>query len=712
MAPKRIVSAVFTAGLLLACGTNVARGAAAAPSSPVKPPAVMPPPRRLTVGEGITRLPEQIAISVSSDATDTEKYAAEMLQKDLQRLFGFRASIGSDAREASIVVGVLQTNKDLAELATPAIRATLDHMPRTPGYFTEGYVIGVVEKRGEPKALVVGADKVGVMYGCFTLIQLFSKRDGRLCLPSSLDVEDYPVMKRRGYAFYADEVETLDRMARWRLNALGYRQFLPWRPPPGGWTEDLPEDFPKAVAECRKRGILYYAGTAQRWVEDHWRKHPEEYEGVKFSTKDERCVALMKRLWDQLGAAGVDGFLLMLDDISQNMPAEDLGREHVKWVRMMKEAADRHGVQRLLMCPTHYWKGWKADYYKPFREATDLADVHMIFCPYDAEEIAAATKAGLQHCEWWHNGAWPLGTGEWTKPAFAGLLGGLVRVEWGWYGEIDCPPELLNELRTVPERTLLGWINGNWPVWGSYAWNPSWYEPEKSERAMAEAQLGCGAAEPYMAVMNHVRGWAQRLTTTEGTAEEFESANAKAKEIVETLKPIIDQTQRPGILPIEDRRNQWWLIDKDLRTLEEKAFPPVIVWDSKDEHDTVEVRAVCRRTGVEMRYTLDGAEPTTDSPIWSKPLPIDRSVTIRIKTFQNGEEKGSASATLHKHDANGRGVSYVKPYAAKYPAGGKSGLTDGVRGSTNSGDGRWQGFEVGDLDAMIDLGREIAVRSI
>ncbi|HTR98733.1 MAG TPA: discoidin domain-containing protein, partial [Bacteroidota bacterium] len=39
-------------------------------------------------------------------------------------------------------------------------------------------------------------------------------------------------------------------------------------------------------------------------------------------------------------------------------------------------------------------------------------------------------------------------------------------------------------------------------------------------------------------------------------------------------------------------------------------------------------------------------------------------------------------------------------------------LTDGVLGTTSYNDGRWQGYEAVDLDATIDLGRAVDIRSV
>jgi len=64
------------------------------------------------------------------------------------------------------------------------------------------------------------------------------------------------------------------------------------------------------------------------------------------------------------------------------------------------------------------------------------------------------------------------------------------------------------------------------------------------------------------------------------------------------------------------------------------------------------------------------------------------------------------------HDGAGAPVTLATAYASQYDGGGANALTDDRWGSSNPGDGTWQGFEGEDLDAVVDLGRVIDVTSI
>jgi hypothetical protein len=72
----------------------------------------------------------------------------------------------------------------------------------------------------------------------------------------------------------------------------------------------------------------------------------------------------------------------------------------------------------------------------------------------------------------------------------------------------------------------------------------------------------------------------------------------------------------------------------------------------------------------------------------------------------------SSLARKVSHDACGCSVALAHSFREKYSGGHKDALTDGKWGSTQYGDGRWQGFKGMDLDAVIDLGKTVEIRCI
>jgi hexosaminidase len=105
----------------------------------------------------------------------------------------------------------------------------------------------------------------------------------------------------------------------------------------------------------------------------------------------------------------------------------------------------------------------------------------------------------------------------------------------------------------------------------------------------------------------------------------------------------------------------------------------------------------------DIRYSTDGNEPKITSPIYKKPIVIDKITTIKASVFQNGKPYGkSTSTTFYPH--SGMGVKYSLKQAAKNTyASGKQGLTNGMRGKEGSY-AQWTGFEGKDMELTIDFG--------
>ncbi len=107
---------------------------------------------------------------------------------------------------------------------------------------------------------------------------------------------------------------------------------------------------------------------------------------------------------------------------------------------------------------------------------------------------------------------------------------------------------------------------------------------------------------------------------------------------------------------------------------------------------------------VDIRYTLDGTDPTAMSPVYAAPIEVTSSATLRAGSFR-GTERLSAIAEqkVSFHLASFLPVRHQNRFQ-RYVAGGDFALTDGMRGTTSYSDGRWQGFQGVDVVATIDLG--------
>ena len=98
---------------------------------------------------------------------------------------------------------------------------------------------------------------------------------------------------------------------------------------------------------------------------------------------------------------------------------------------------------------------------------------------------------------------------------------------------------------------------------------------------------------------------------------------------------------------------------------------------------------------------------------YKKPFLLERSTLLEVMAFKNSDIYGDVFKTdLIHHKALGNQPTYTNTYSSYYPAGGDLGLVDGLIGTLNFRDGRWQGFAGEDLCVKIDLGKPSVVTSL
>jgi hypothetical protein len=117
----------------------------------------------------------------------------------------------------------------------------------------------------------------------------------------------------------------------------------------------------------------------------------------------------------------------------------------------------------------------------------------------------------------------------------------------------------------------------------------------------------------------------------------------------------------------------------------------------------------------EIHYTTDGAEPTLRSAIYHGPVAIDRTSLIRARVISNGQLAPVFEKYFLVHKGVGKPSklnSHYSLYTPEYAAGGRGALVDGLRGSDNVKDGRWQGFQGQDLEIVVDLERPTDIQRI
>lgn len=114
----------------------------------------------------------------------------------------------------------------------------------------------------------------------------------------------------------------------------------------------------------------------------------------------------------------------------------------------------------------------------------------------------------------------------------------------------------------------------------------------------------------------------------------------------------------------------------------------------------------------EIRYTLDGTEPTANSTLYTGAIVLQKSAKIRAAAFRDGKRSSVTSQDISFNKATACPVELLQPTHKNYTYNGGATLTDGLLGNKGFGTGRWLGFSGNDLEAVIDLKQNTDVSSV
>ncbi len=103
----------------------------------------------------------------------------------------------------------------------------------------------------------------------------------------------------------------------------------------------------------------------------------------------------------------------------------------------------------------------------------------------------------------------------------------------------------------------------------------------------------------------------------------------------------------------------------------------------------------------QIHFTTDGSDPNLNTTKYQSPIAINKDMTIRARLAVNEELSRSKSIAI-KTTTMPKPV-YVHSPSSRYNGGGIYGLRDGIFGSNNFHDGKWQGFQKNDLNVTFDL---------
>ena len=129
------------------------------------------------------------------------------------------------------------------------------------------------------------------------------------------------------------------------------------------------------------------------------------------------------------------------------------------------------------------------------------------------------------------------------------------------------------------------------------------------------------------------------------------------------------------------------------------------------EHGVWQLHAKRGFDDLQNHYTTDGADPTAKSPVFDDAVNIPRAGTLKVVPFRKGLRYDNAARfTLVDNLASGHPITFAQAASTDYAAG--DALVDGVMGSSDFHDGRWAAWHDSDLEATIDLQKDMAFHTI
>lgn len=114
----------------------------------------------------------------------------------------------------------------------------------------------------------------------------------------------------------------------------------------------------------------------------------------------------------------------------------------------------------------------------------------------------------------------------------------------------------------------------------------------------------------------------------------------------------------------------------------------------------------------DIRYTLDGSEPTPQSTAYTSPLQIKENVTLKATAFRPTGQSRVLTEKIDFSKSTAKPITLKEQPSKGYEYEGAKVLADGLCGNDNYKTGRWLGFQGKDIDATIDLGEIMEISKV
>lgn len=126
---------------------------------------------------------------------------------------------------------------------------------------------------------------------------------------------------------------------------------------------------------------------------------------------------------------------------------------------------------------------------------------------------------------------------------------------------------------------------------------------------------------------------------------------------------------------------------------------------------SIQINLHMEANGHQIKYTLDGSDPTMESTNYEGPFDLDKTSLVKAAAFRNGQMTGKVTQKqFFIHKAKGAKVIYHTPIHKNRNKEGKTALTDLKYGSNWTIDSLWQAFKSPEieLDVVLEASQEVS----
>ena len=140
--------------------------------------------------------------------------------------------------------------------------------------------------------------------------------------------------------------------------------------------------------------------------------------------------------------------------------------------------------------------------------------------------------------------------------------------------------------------------------------------------------------------------------------------------------------------------------------------PPMLKYKSGFFSGATSFEVIFNQPGAEVRYTLNGKEPTENDRLYSTPVPITKRTQVKVKAFGNNFLPSEpVNAAFVKDGKAIQQIQYSKPNES-YANSKANILHDNIGGLDNYRSGTWLGYDSDTVIITIDMKKKETINTV